>query len=65
MKQALIFIFNKVYECCLFPENCRKPIKNLLFGAIADIKFPESLALKNPFFWSTKSQISLEKLGQI
>ena len=39
MKQALIFkfcvIFDKVMSV-LFPENYKKPIKNLLFGAIPE-----------------------------
>ena len=42
---------------CLFPENCKKNIKNLLFGAILAISFL-SLVQKNPFLEYLNSNIS-------
>ena len=59
---TILGYFWKSYEC-LFPENCKKPFKNLYFGAISDIKFSLSIVSKKPVFWNTKIQISLEPLG--
>ena len=44
--------FGQSYEC-LFPENCKKPIKNLPFGAIPDSSL-QILSKKHPFFGALK-----------
>ena len=56
--------FRQSFEC-LFPENCKKLFRNLLFGAISAIWLPSKSWLKKLVFWSTKIQISPEPLGQI
>ena len=44
-------MFDKICEC-LFPENCKKNIKNLHFGALPEVLFKSGL--KKPFFGALK-----------
>ena len=50
---------------CLFPENCKNTLQESSFWC--HFRYVRSLQVfpKNPIFWSTKTQISLQTLGQI
>ena len=66
MKQAFIFKFWVIFDKFMSVyslKNCKKPIKNLVYGAIPMVLFKS--CHKNTLFWSTKIQISPEPLGQI